>query len=300
MLEEKAGVAGEIVYQGVIGRAENVALVEYLDVPMVRLPTENASLPDNFALIDTNARAKNNPIPVGKRPIIVIDHHNNNSEDGQGYFTDIRPAIGATSTMMTQYLQAADCDPPTRLATALLYGIKTDTLALSRNTTRADVNAYCYLSSKADIEAFLSFEQAEVPIGYFKGLAAAMNNAKAYDNGLVVTFIKDLPYPDLVAEIADLFLRLNGSKCIIALGLFEKRIHFSIRAKEEDLDVNELAKAVAGKEGNAGGRETIAGGLITLGDEDPAEQVKAVYGRIHDFFDISEVDVGQSFATHKY
>jgi nanoRNase/pAp phosphatase (c-di-AMP/oligoRNAs hydrolase) len=145
----------------------------------------------------------------------------------------------------------------------------------------------------------LAFEHAEVPLGYFKGLAEAMNNARAYENGLVVTFIKDLPYPDLVAEIADLFLRLNGSNCIIVLGLFEKRIHFSIRAKEEELDVNELAKIVAGEEGNAGGRETIAGGLITIGDDDPDEVVEDVYGRIRNYFDISEESAGQSFTEHR-
>jgi nanoRNase/pAp phosphatase (c-di-AMP/oligoRNAs hydrolase) len=298
LLENKAGVDGEIVYQGVIGRAENIALVGYLDVPMTRLPNEDVSIPDNFALIDTNAQAKNNPMPEGKRPIIVIDHHTNKDE-GHGAFTDIRPSIGATSTMMTQYLQAANCEPPPKLATALLYGIKTDTLALSRNTTRADVNAYCYLSSMADIEAFLSFEQAEVPIGYFKGLASAMKNARAFENGLVVTFIKDLPYPDLVAEIADLFLRLNGSRYIIVLGLFEKRIHFSIRVKEENFDVNELAQVMAGEKGNAGGREQIAGGLIPLGDEAPDDQIDAVYGRIRDYFEISAEEIGQLLTDHK-
>jgi nanoRNase/pAp phosphatase (c-di-AMP/oligoRNAs hydrolase) len=108
-----------------------------------------------------------------------------------------------------------------------------------------------------------------------------------------------LPYPDLVAEIADLFLRLNGSKYIIVLGLFEKRIHFSIRVKEENFDVNELAQVMAGEKGNAGGREQIAGGLIPLGDEAPDDQIDAVYGRIRDYFEITAEEIGQLLTDHK-
>ncbi len=286
LLEEKVGLVGDIVYQGVIGRAENVALVEYLDVSLQQLPDGEIMAPENFALIDTHPQAKNNPIPDGMIPLIVIDHHNN-YENGQAKYSDVRPNIGATATMMTQYLQAADCKPPQRLATALLYGIKTDTLALSRNTTRADVNAYCYLSSLSDIDAFLSFEKAEVSPGYFQGLAAAMTGARAYENGLIITYLEELPYPDLVAEIADLMLRLAESAYIVALGVFDEQIHFSIRTKEQQIDVNQLAQTVAGQGGSAGGRETIAGGQIPLDDSDPEKLIEKINKRILDYFDIS-------------
>jgi nanoRNase/pAp phosphatase (c-di-AMP/oligoRNAs hydrolase) len=205
----------------------------------------------------------------------------------------VRPGIGATSTILTQYLEAADCHPYEQLATALLYGIKTDTMALSRNTTTADVNAYCYLSSLADIEVFQSFEKAQVPAGYFKGLAAAMTGAKVYDNGLTITYLKDLPYPDLVAEIADLFLRLEGSQHILSMGTFEEVLHFSIRTTDEQLDVNKLAQVVAGSDGSAGGREMIAGGQIPLDDEEPEELVKRLNQRILDYFKISQDAEGE-------
>jgi len=295
LLEKKAGLQADIVYQGVIGRAENKALVEYLAVPLHRLPDENPNLPEELALIDTHAQAKNNPIPEGMVPLIVIDHHNDYI-DGQAAFSDIRPNIGATATMLTEYLQAADCRPPRRLATALLYGIKTDTMALSRNTTTADVNAYCYLSTLADIDAFLAFDQAQVPVGYFQGLADAMAGARVYEGGLVISCLSNLPYPDLVAELADLLLRLEGSRWVICLGIFEKRLHFSIRTLDEKINVNRLARIIAGEEGSAGGRETIAGGQVPLGDTKPEELIEQINHRILKFFNISSETNGEYLA----
>lgn len=295
LLEKKVGLQADIVYQGVIGRAENKALVEYLDIPLHQLSDENPELPENLALIDTHTEAKNNPIPEGIEPLIVIDHHNNYI-DGRGAFCDIRPHMGATATMMTEYLQAADCKPSRRLATALLYGIKTDTMALSRNTTTADVNAYCYLSTLADVEAFLSFDQAQVPAGYFRGLAIAMAGAKVYGDGLVISYLLELPYPDLVAEIADLLLRLEGSKWVVCFGTFQKQIHFSIRTLDETISVNRLAQTIAGSEGSAGGRETIAGGQIPLDGADSEALVNEVIQRILKFFDLSPEVEGEYLA----
>lgn len=292
LLEKKAGMKVDVVYQGVIGRAENKALVEYLGVPLHQLPDKDPNLPENLALVDTHTQAENNPIPKEIKPLIVVDHHNNYI-NAQGVYIDIRPNMGATATMMTEYLLAAGCPPPQRLATALLYGIKTDTLALSRRTTTADVNAYCYLSALADIDAFLSFEQAQVPAGYFQGLAAAMAGAKVYGDGLVITYLKNLSYPDLVAEIADLMLRLEGTKVVISLGTFDDRLHFSIRSLDETLNVNRLAKRMAGEEGNAGGRDSIAGGQIPLDHHHPDKLVEEIHQRILEFFEISPQTEGE-------
>lgn len=295
LLEKEAGLQVDIVYQGVIGRAANKAFVEYLGLPLRQLPGENLILPDNLALVDTHTQAENNPIPKTQMPLIVIDHHNNYL-DGQAVFSDIRPNIGATSTMLTEYLKAADLKPSKRLATALLYGIKTDTLALSRNTTTADVNAYCALSGLADIDAFLSFDQAQVSPGYFQGLAAAMAGARVYQDSLIVTYLKNLAYPDLVAEIADLMLRLDGSEVVISMGIFEKTLHFSIRTLDEKLDVNRLAKTVAGEGGNAGGREMIAGGQIPLSNHNPEELVQEINRRILKYFKIPPETEGELIA----
>ena len=284
LLEEKAGVKADIIYQGVIGRAENKALVKYLDIPLQVLAEDSPLPADCVALVDTHPGAGNHPLPEDILPLIVIDHHKI-SQNGLAVYSDVRPHVGATSTIMTEYLQAAGKRIPRRLATALLYGIKTDTQALSRNASPADVKAYCYLSYWADIDAFLSFEKAEVPAGYFQGLAAAMENARVYDD-LVISYLGDLPYPDLVAEIADVLLRLEGNRWVVCLGVYKDTLHFSIRTRDENGDVAGLAQTIAKDIGKAGGRDMIAGGQIPLQGENPEKILETIHQRIINKFNL--------------
>src|SRR5207344_3648453 len=66
--------------------------------------------------------------PLG-RVDLVVDHHPKRT-NFKARFADLRTGYGATSTIFTEYLRAAAIEPTQRLATALLYGIKTDTLFL--------------------------------------------------------------------------------------------------------------------------------------------------------------------------
>ncbi len=81
---------------------------------------------------------------------MVIDHHAWCKETATASFYDVRPRLGATSTILTQYLQGADVEPPLSLVTALFYGIKTITMGLSRDTSPADAAAYSYLQPRID------------------------------------------------------------------------------------------------------------------------------------------------------
>lgn len=287
LIAERAGLAGRIAYRGAIGRAENKALVQYLDVPLEELPEEAPIPAGPLALIDTQPGAGNSPLPDGAAPSIVIDHHGDrgksfDSKSDQfriaASFIDVRPWIGATSTILTQYLRAAELKPSQQLATALFYGIKSDTKALSRDAGPADVSAYFYLLPLVDVEALVEVEQAEVPAAYFKKLAMAMDAACVYD-GLVVSYMGVLDYPDLTAEVADLLLRLEGVRWVICLGAYEDVLRFSVRVRQEELAAATLAEAIAGDQGSAGGHETAAGGQIPLSEEKPEVLVDQIRRR---------------------
>ena len=56
-----------------------------------------------------------------RRADIVIDHHPGYTADNAA-FEDVRVGYGATATIMTEYLIAAEEQISERLATALLYG----------------------------------------------------------------------------------------------------------------------------------------------------------------------------------
>jgi nanoRNase/pAp phosphatase (c-di-AMP/oligoRNAs hydrolase) len=181
LLHETLGIEGRLAYRGVVGRAENRALVEYLGEPMLNLPPHPVRTDWPVAMIDTQPGAGNSPIPAGHPTCIVIDHHSERPLENVT-FADVRPWIGASSTILTQYLRTADVLPPTQLATALFYGIKTDTRALSRDTSAADVAAYFYLLPFIDVDAVVDIENAQVPAVYFRNLSTAIKGARVYDD----------------------------------------------------------------------------------------------------------------------
>jgi len=93
----------------------------------------------------------------------------------------VRTEVGATSTILTEYLQASGIEPTTPLATALFYGIKTDTMGLGRGASPADAAAYFYLQPRIDVDALVEIERAQLPAEYFQSFVTALQAARVYD-----------------------------------------------------------------------------------------------------------------------
>lgn len=271
-------VESTIAYQGIIGRSENRALVRYLDQPLE--PLTNADLQQSpcLALIDAQPGAGNITLPPGVRVVMVIDHHAWREETATASFADVRPGLGATSTILTQYLQAAGVEPPMSLATALFYGIKTITMGLSRDTSPADAAAYSYLQPRIDVAALAKIEHAQVPADYFRSLDATLRAARMY-NGLIIAYLTALSYPDLAAEMADVLLRLEKAQWVICMGLYQGALILSVRTGSQEYTAEKLVQAIVAGEGSAGGHGTIAGGQIPLGRRGAEQKVLLISQR---------------------
>lgn len=267
LLREMMDLEGHIVYKGIVGRAENKALVRYLGYPL-RLLTEaevSQSLP--VALIDTQPGAGNNALASSSDVAVVFDHHPVREETSTARFADVRPEVGATSTILTEYCQAAGVDLPPAIATALFYGIKTDTMGLGRGAGQSDVAAYFYLQARIDVQALVKIERAQVSVDYFKGLVGALQSARIYDNA-IISDLREMPRPDLAAEMADLLLRLRGVTWVICMGTYQGEMILSVRTHGQR-DAGEFIQAVVDDLGSAGGHGSVSAGQVPLQDQDP-------------------------------
>ena len=263
LLMRQFEVSAQIGYQGVIGRAENRALVQYLGRPLRRVRTAELRQADAVVLVDTQPGAGNCCTISDDAILAIIDHHPLRNASGPGTFVDIRPEVGATSTILMEYLRAAGLTLDWKLATALFYGIKSDTRGLIRGAHAADAAAYLYLQPYIDRAALMEIEQAQVPVVYFRKLNAAIQAAQVY-NDVVVVDLGPVPYPDLPAELADLLLRLEGMQWSICLGIHAGTLVFSVRTRQPRGGAGGLVQAVVGDAGTAGGHEMFAGGQVPL------------------------------------
>lgn len=273
LLKEVYNVESKIKYRGHIWRAENKALVQYLDKPLRHIQSSDWHLTPKIALVDSQSGAGNNPLPANRTADIVIDHHELQSEALPGKFVDVRPELGATSTILTEYLLEAGIDPAPQLATALFFGIKTDTMGLSRHASPADVKAYFFLQPLIDVNALVQIEQAQVPITYYQSIDNAIHAAHIFDDDVVIAYLDKLSHPDLCAEIADFFMRLQGVQWVLCMGVFRDELILSIRSRQTKFGAGKLVKEIIGELGTAGGHGMMAAGHIILDMDDDPERI---------------------------
>lgn len=270
LLGQKLGLSARIVYKGIIGRVENKALVRYLGQPLHHILNADLLSGRPIALVDTQPGAGNNALPPELNPLIVLDHHPWREATAAAAFFDVRADFGSTSTILIEYLRAAGIEPPPLVATALFFGIKTDTLGLVRGASPADVEAYFYLQSAIDVDALTEIERAQVPAEYFQRLDAALHGARVYRD-TIVSYIGPMRRPDLAAEMADLLLRLRDMQWSICMGAYQGTLVLAVRSRSRHLGAGRLVQNAVGKQGTAGGHGLMAGGQVPLAGQDAAQ-----------------------------
>jgi nanoRNase/pAp phosphatase (c-di-AMP/oligoRNAs hydrolase) len=268
LLGEIRQVGVDIAYRGIIGRAENKALVSYLGYPLRRLRRADFEQQVPIALVDSQPEAGNNAMPGNRTAAIVIDHHPRLESTGSARFVDVRPNLGATATILTEYLRGARVEPRPELATALFYGIKTDTWGLSRHVKPADVAAYAYLQPRIDADALIEIERAQVSADYFKSFDMALQGARVYNDEVVISNMGQMKYADLAAEMADLLLRLEHARWVICIGEYRGYLVVSVRTRNRQGGAGRFVQSIVSGDGTAGGHGTMAGAQIPLRGRD--------------------------------
>jgi nanoRNase/pAp phosphatase (c-di-AMP/oligoRNAs hydrolase) len=277
LLHEAWGIDAPIVYEGIIGRAENRALVRYLHSPLLSMP--DAWLTRPSILVDTQPGAGNNPFPTAAYVSAVIDHHPFLEMSAEAPYVDVRPELGATASIIAEYLQQLAIPIPAQLATALFYGIKSDTLCLARGASDGDLAALLHLQPLVDEPALMTIERAQVSPEYFRAFHQALESTLIFGDVLVAD-IGAMTYPDWAAEMAEWFLRLESIQWVVCLGTYEGKIYLSIRTRHLRGGAGRVARDVIGRDGFAGGHGMAAGGQLPLYGREPADVIAKLRERV--------------------
>jgi nanoRNase/pAp phosphatase (c-di-AMP/oligoRNAs hydrolase) len=252
-----------IALGGFVGRAENRAMVRYLNIPLVPVADLPLSAPEAIiALVDTQPGRRNNSLPAGVHASIVIDHHPQYTRADALPFSDLRDGYGATSTILTEYVQDVRLHVDTKTATALFYGIMAETQDLGREATAPDMDACSFLYPHTNKRRLAKIENARVPREYFSTFRTAIQSAMIYDRA-VVSDLGEIRYPDMVAEMADFLLRLDEVDWAAAIGEYHGYLYVSLRTTHRDVNAGDLLQQVLGSD-HAGGHDMIAGGRLAL------------------------------------
>lgn len=263
LFKELADCDAVVAYGGVVGRAENRTMLKYLGLSMRNVEDAPLERFDVVAMVDTQPGFGNNPIDDHTQADVVIDHHERAQRMPGIRLCDIRPNYGATSTILAEYLLEAGIVPPMALATALAYGIQSDTQDFGRETSEADINMYTRLYPIANKRLLSRIEYEQEPREYFTEVSRALREARTYGN-IGISWLGRTINPDMTGEIADFLVRCDEVDWALCQGLYKGTLYLSIRSDFRNVNADRLMRSLVEGLGVGGGHEMIAGGQIKI------------------------------------
>ncbi|HXV37743.1 MAG TPA: DHH family phosphoesterase [Myxococcota bacterium] len=255
---------------GEVKRPENIAMINALGIDVRTIEPSDLDEFDGLALLDVQPSVFGENMPARLRSVdVVIDHH----PERPGYdaiFRDVRPSYGATSTILAEYIRASGIDLFPKLATALVYGIKSDTQLLGRETSTQDIASFAYLHASHSPALLRRIERPALPTDGLRALGRAL--ARTHVEEGIHLLVLGRVGEEVIPQVADLGLQAEGAEWAIAAGIVGSDLMFSVRNVGYVRAAGEVVRAVVEGLGVGGGHRSMAKGII------PLKAFRAVYG----------------------
>jgi nanoRNase/pAp phosphatase (c-di-AMP/oligoRNAs hydrolase) len=263
-IAESIGVEADACYFGDISHQENRAMVNLLDLDLRNLaPDEPLTDYAAFALVDHSRPGVNDGLPEDLHVDIVIDHHPPRGPV-PGEFVDLRQGAGATSTVLTEYVDRFDLGFATATATALLYGIRVDTNDFTREVSAADFRAASTLWPHVDATTLRRIEQPSLEGETLETIARAIKN-RIQRGSVAVASVGRIGDRDALPQAADQLLAMDGVETTLVFGFNDEMAYLSARSRAADVDLGETLRDAFDRIGSAGGHADMAGAQLEIG-----------------------------------
>ncbi len=263
LIERYAGIPVVIAHGGGVGRSENRAMLRLLRVKAVPAAHVDYRKHDLVCVVDSQPSTGYCSLPEGVRVDVIFDHHPVREPPAGTGFAEIDETAGSTCTLLGEMM--IDNGVPVRqeVATALVYGMKAETLDLGRETRPRDEAVYTALYPLANKHLLSRIISERVPRSYFESFSRALLRARVHGTA-VVADLGEVPVPDLVPEMADLLLRLKDARWSCVMGSVGPRLHVSVRAGDAAMRADRVLRRAMRGMGVSGGHGSMAGGQIEM------------------------------------
>lgn len=257
----------DIIYDGEVAHQENRAFVNLLGIELwSRNEADSLDDYDILAQVDYSSVDQSDDGDQSQEYAnidIYIDHIEPEDELDVS-FADIRTNVSSTSTVLTKYLQEFNLSPSETVATALLYGIRAETMDFKRDTTPADLTAAAYLHPFANHDTLEQVESQSMSPETLDVLAEAIQNRQVQGSHLFSSagFIRDR---EALTQAAQHLLNLEGITTTSVLGIADERIYLAARSKDIRINIGRVLEDAFSEMGEAAGHATQGSIEIPLG-----------------------------------
>jgi nanoRNase/pAp phosphatase (c-di-AMP/oligoRNAs hydrolase) len=274
------GIKSTICFNGQIDKHNTIKMIEMLHIEVYNISDLKIQETDEIILVDGQKGNVNMETLYGDE-IACIDHHP--MQDVTGYlFFDIRNDLGACSTIIGEYFIENNIPITSDVATALIYGIKMDTANLSRRVSYKDIDIFCILYKKANIDTLRIFENCSLRKSDLAAYQDAISNLKI--NGRIgIAKIGDDCSEAIIGSISDFLLALTEVDFTLVYSYRVGGLKFSVRSEANTVDAGKVIKEALNGLGDGGGHPTMAAGFVpNLNQNDVIKVAKLVEQRVID------------------
>jgi nanoRNase/pAp phosphatase (c-di-AMP/oligoRNAs hydrolase) len=258
-LLEKKGITSTIIYAGQVQRLSLKQLMDVLEIPALPEDACPRSERDKIIIVD-GCKGNKNVVDLVGDEVAVIDHHDVVSPDDVKH-VDIRPAYGACSTIMFEYLRDEDMEIPRAVASALLTGLLVDTALMTRGVCRADLEAYAALYVRADVpmvNALLRNKIQQKELSFYRYVIEHVR----VRNRFAFCYFSQGCNQNLLGIIGDFLLSLSEVDFVFLCARNNGTINFSVRSEVPRWNAAFIVQEVLQGLGFGGGHSDMAGGMI--------------------------------------
>ena len=268
------GIDSTICYQGEIDKANTITMTEALCLELYDVDDLPIRAEDEIILVDGQKGNVNLEELIGDE-IACIDHHP--MQDVSSYrFYDIQK-VGACATIIASYFLENDIPVSERTATALVYGIKMDTANLMRQTTDRDVDMFCTMYKKANIDLIRLFESHALILNDLDAYREALKDLKIYGYNVGMANVGADCSEAMMGTLSDFIMSLDEVDFSVVFSYRAGGLKLSVRSEVPALDAGVIVRnALSGYPGGGGGHAGMAGGFIANLSEDRAKDVRYV------------------------
>ncbi len=258
LLQQK-GITASIIYENEIEKTNSLKMLQLFGIEL-HLAESVATLDarDWTVLVDVQ-KDNSNVTDLITEEVAVIDHHEYTGPKGYSY-EDIRPAVGACSTIIAEYYFENDLPISRNVATALLYGIFMDTDNLTRGVSELDIDIFYKLYGLSNIALITELKGNQISLKDLSDYAKAFSTVEVY--GEIGFLYLDNSNDSLLGTASDIIITVSGVNVVVAYSPRDGGIKFSTRSINKKIKANALIRSILENSGFGGGHDSMAGGFL--------------------------------------
>jgi nanoRNase/pAp phosphatase (c-di-AMP/oligoRNAs hydrolase) len=238
-----------------VSHPENRALVKRLEIDL-QLYDDKFDLKPYAAMVFVDTQKIDSPISdklADKGLLSLVDHHKRAGEI-PAEFVDIREEVASTSAIYTEYLRAQyplGLNPgeieQVRLATALMHGMRSDTMAFLE-ASRLEFESAGYLWPCVDQSLLKKISAQSLKPAVMEMIQKSLDKKQVFDNIILtdVGFVRS-EHRDGIPQVAEFLLQREGTETVLAFGIVDgKIIDGSMRTRSDTINPDAFLKKTFG------------------------------------------------------